>query len=348
MGRPNSHAKEELKKGPWTREEDQKLLAYIEEHGHGSWRSLPAKAGLQRCGKSCRLRWTNYLRPDIKRGKFSPHEEKTIIRLHALLGNRWSAIAAHLSKRTDNEIKNYWNTRLKKRLARMGIDPTTHKPKNNPAQSRHAANLSHMAQWETARLEAEARLVRESKLQSNLRLLHRFNPRPLPPPPPPRYLAAPPCLDVLKVWQQTSGSSPNGLFGSPGSLESPTSTLNFSCNNYTMSAVNSLMANDVVSTNNYSTCDPTYGTAYNASEVKGKIENSLRPAHDDSHEDSSLPCPPHQDSSIYRFDDVASGSLNDLGGPGLFGMVEEFEDSRSYWNELLNMVSSPAMELPRL
>uniref|UniRef100_R7W1J8 Transcription factor MYB39 n=1 Tax=Aegilops tauschii TaxID=37682 RepID=R7W1J8_AEGTA len=125
MGRSPCCEKEGLKKGPWTPEEDQKLLSYIEQQGHGCWRSLPAKAGLQRCGKSCRLRWTNYLRPDIKRGKFSLQEEQTIIQLHALLGNRWSAIATHLPKRTDNEIKNYWNTHLKKRLAKMGIDPRT-------------------------------------------------------------------------------------------------------------------------------------------------------------------------------------------------------------------------------
>ncbi|XP_062106622.1 transcription factor MYB106-like [Humulus lupulus] len=170
MGRSPCCDKVGLKKGPWTPEEDQKLLAYIEEHGHGSWRALPAKAGLQRCGKSCRLRWTNYLRPDIKRGKFSLQEEQTIIQLHALLGNRWSAIATHLPKRTDNEIKNYWNTHLKKRLAKMGIDPVTHKPKNDllshDGHSKNAANLSHMAQWESARLEAEARLVRESKLRT--------------------------------------------------------------------------------------------------------------------------------------------------------------------------------------
>ncbi|KAL4386870.1 hypothetical protein GQ457_09G012320 [Hibiscus cannabinus] len=173
MGRSPCCDKVGLKKGPWTPEEDQKLLAYIEEHGCGSWRALPAKAGLQRCGKSCRLRWTNYLRPDIKRGKFSLQEEQTIIQLHALLGNRWSAIATHLPKRTDNEIKNYWNTHLKKRLAKMGIDPVTHKPKsdallsgNDAHQSKNAANLSHMAQWESARLEAEARLVRESKLRT--------------------------------------------------------------------------------------------------------------------------------------------------------------------------------------
>ncbi|KAE8673219.1 Myb-related protein Myb4 [Hibiscus syriacus] len=77
-----------LKRGPWTAEEDEKLMAYIEKHGHGNWCALPQKAGLQRCGKSCRLRWINYLRPDIKRGNFSLREEQTIIQLHALLGNK--------------------------------------------------------------------------------------------------------------------------------------------------------------------------------------------------------------------------------------------------------------------
>ncbi|XVF04069.1 hypothetical protein REPUB_Repub05bG0049400 [Reevesia pubescens] len=84
---------------------------------------------MQRCGKSCRLRWTNYLRPDIKRGKFSIEEEETIIQLHSVLGNKWSAIAARLPGRTDNEIKNYWNTHIKKKLLRMGIDPVTHSPR---------------------------------------------------------------------------------------------------------------------------------------------------------------------------------------------------------------------------
>ncbi|KAL6990936.1 hypothetical protein U1Q18_009057, partial [Sarracenia purpurea var. burkii] len=84
---------------------------------------------LQRCGKSCRLRWTNYLRPDIKRGRFSFEEEETIIQLHSVLGNKWSAIAARLPGRTDNEIKNYWNTHVRKRLLRMGIDPVTHSPR---------------------------------------------------------------------------------------------------------------------------------------------------------------------------------------------------------------------------
>ncbi|XP_050384064.1 transcription factor MYB41-like [Argentina anserina] len=129
MGRAPCCDKNGLKKGPWTSEEDVILVNYIQEHGPGNWRNLPKNAGLQRCGKSCRLRWTNYLRPDIKRGRFSFEEEETIIQLHSILGNKWSAIAARLPGRTDNEIKNYWNTHIRKRLLRMGIDPVTHAPR---------------------------------------------------------------------------------------------------------------------------------------------------------------------------------------------------------------------------
>uniref|UniRef100_A0A1J3HCZ8 Transcription factor MYB28 n=4 Tax=Noccaea caerulescens TaxID=107243 RepID=A0A1J3HCZ8_NOCCA len=119
---------EGLKKGAWTAEEDKKLITYIHDHGEGGWRDIPQKAGLKRCGKSCRLRWTNYLKPEIKRGEFTSEEEQIIIMLHASRGNKWSVIARHLPRRTDNEIKNYWNTHLKKRLIEQGIDPVTHKP----------------------------------------------------------------------------------------------------------------------------------------------------------------------------------------------------------------------------
>ncbi|XP_020210776.1 transcription factor MYB61 [Cajanus cajan] len=128
MGRHSCCYKQKLRKGLWSPEEDEKLLNYITKHGHGCWSSVPKLAGLQRCGKSCRLRWINYLRPDLKRGAFSQQEENSIIELHAVLGNRWSQIAAQLPGRTDNEIKNLWNSCLKKKLRQRGIDPNTHQP----------------------------------------------------------------------------------------------------------------------------------------------------------------------------------------------------------------------------
>ncbi|PHU13230.1 Myb-related protein Zm1 [Capsicum chinense] len=115
-GRAPCCDKSKVKKGPWSSEEDIRLIAFIQKHGHQNWRSLPKQAGLLRCGKSCRLRWINYLRPDVKRGNFTPQEEETIIKLHQSFGNKWSRIASHLPGRTDNEIKNVWNTHLKKRL----------------------------------------------------------------------------------------------------------------------------------------------------------------------------------------------------------------------------------------
>ncbi|KAM0848333.1 hypothetical protein ACQ4PT_054443 [Festuca glaucescens] len=120
MGRAPCCEKMGLKRGPWTAEEDMTLVAHIEQHGHSNWRALPKQAGLLRCGKSCRLRWINYLRPDIKRGNFTSEEEDAIIKLHTMLGNRWSTIAARLPGRTDNEIKNVWHTHLKKRLESSG------------------------------------------------------------------------------------------------------------------------------------------------------------------------------------------------------------------------------------
>ncbi|GMI77073.1 myb domain protein 6 [Hibiscus trionum] len=136
--------KQGINKGAWSKQEDQKLVDYIRIHGEGCWRSLPKAAGLHRCGKSCRLRWINYLRPDIKRGNFAQDEEELIIKLHALLGNRWSLIAGRLPGRTDNEVKNYWNSHLKRKLVEMGIDPNNHKLNQYPVppQPHHAATTS--------------------------------------------------------------------------------------------------------------------------------------------------------------------------------------------------------------
>lgn len=115
MGRSPCPPKEALNRGAWTAMEDMILSEYIRVHGSGGWKDISKRAGLKRCAKSCRLRWLNYLRPDIKRGNISPEEEELIVRLHRLLGNRWSLIAGRLPGRTDNEIKNYWNTHMSKK-----------------------------------------------------------------------------------------------------------------------------------------------------------------------------------------------------------------------------------------
>ncbi|OAY72625.1 Myb-related protein Hv33, partial [Ananas comosus] len=145
---------QKLRKGLWSPEEDEKLYNHISRFGVGSWSSVANLAGI-RCGKSCRLRWINYLRPDLKRGSFSQQEEDLIISLHGILGNRWSQIASQLPGRTDNEIKNFWNSCLKKKLVQQGVDPATHMPLNEtlgsregklePNNSNNAGSSAHLA-----------------------------------------------------------------------------------------------------------------------------------------------------------------------------------------------------------
>ncbi|CDY43270.1 BnaC05g48630D [Brassica napus] len=325
MGRSPCCDKDGLKKGPWTPEEDQKLLAYIEEHGHGSWRSLPEKAGLQRCGKSCRLRWTNYLRPDIKRGKFTVQEEQTIIQLHALLGNRWSAIATHLPKRTDNEIKNYWNTHLKKRLVKMGIDPVTHKHKNetllsSTGQSKNLATLSHMAQWESARLEAEARIARESKL---LHVQHHRNNKP-----------AAPDYCLAHKSSSTNWTKPNQGNGDQ-QLESPTSTVTFSENlplmimhlGIPMENRNSRVA---VSSSTSSIKDSDHDWIKQINCPKEGIEEGFTSLLLRDSVDRSL--------STGKNDEAIAESSE----------YSYYEDNKNYWNSILSLVDSSPSDSPTM
>ncbi|GKV06810.1 hypothetical protein SLEP1_g18647 [Rubroshorea leprosula] len=113
---------EDFRRGPWTVEEDLKLINHITIYGEGRWNSLARCADLKRTGKSCRLRWLNYLRPDVRRGNITLEEQLLILDLHSRWGNRWSKIAQHLPGRTDNEIKNYWRTRVQKHAKQLKCD----------------------------------------------------------------------------------------------------------------------------------------------------------------------------------------------------------------------------------
>ncbi|XP_038894836.1 transcription factor MYB59-like [Benincasa hispida] len=105
---------ENIRKGPWTEQEDFQLGCFVGLFGDRRWDFIAKVSGLKRTGKSCRLRWVNYLHPGLKRGKMTPHEERLVLELHSKWGNRWSRIARKLPGRTDNEIKNFWRTHMRK------------------------------------------------------------------------------------------------------------------------------------------------------------------------------------------------------------------------------------------
>ncbi|XP_008448223.2 transcription factor MYB8-like [Cucumis melo] len=142
--------KDGVKRGAWSLEEDQKLRAYIEKYGPWKWREVPTLAGLMRCGKSCRLRWLNYLRPGLKRGNYTNEENELICKLHQKYGNRWSTIAAKLPGRTDNEVKNHWNAHLRKQV-KPKTESSTIKHEGKPKELR----LSHVYEAKTSKDFAE-------------------------------------------------------------------------------------------------------------------------------------------------------------------------------------------------
>ncbi|XP_057863089.2 MYB-like transcription factor EOBII [Cryptomeria japonica] len=150
---------EKMRRGTWMIGEDIQLINYITLHGEGRWNFLAKASGLRRSGKSCRLRWVNYLRPDLKRGQITPEEERLIIDLQSRWGNRWSRIARHLPGRTDNEIKNYWRTRIKRKLL-------TKNAGNQSSRVSHNSNsMPHSFPQQNS--EAERSRTPENSLQKN-------------------------------------------------------------------------------------------------------------------------------------------------------------------------------------
>ncbi|KAJ0241592.1 Transcription factor MYB27 [Hirschfeldia incana] len=111
-----------LRRGPWLEEEDERLVKFVTLLGERRWDSLARVSGLKRSGKSCRLRWMNYLNPSLKRGPMSQEEEAIIFQLHAFWGNKWAKIARRLPGRTDNEVKNYYRTHFRKKMEARNYD----------------------------------------------------------------------------------------------------------------------------------------------------------------------------------------------------------------------------------
>ncbi|XP_074277408.1 myb-related protein 306-like [Silene latifolia] len=232
MGRPPCCDKVGVKKGPWTPEEDIILVSYIQEHGPGNWRAVPTNTGLRRCSKSCRLRWTNYLRPGIKRGNFTEQEEKMIIHLQALLGNRWAAIASYLPQRTDNDIKNYWNTHLKKKLSKReeGQDGQLTQSQegfssNNSSTSTSSSQNNNKGQWER-RLQTDIHLAKQALCEALS--IDKPEPNPIQP----AYASSTENIArLLENWIQKPNSGP-----SPKSPQE--STQNSSSSNYNNNNIN--------------------------------------------------------------------------------------------------------------
>lgn len=243
---------------------------------------------------------------------------------------RWSAIATHLPNRTDNEIKNYWNTHLKKRLAKMGIDPVTHKPSHavltSPnGDSKNAANLSHMAQWESARLEAEARLVKDSKLRQTqhasasapapAQLLNKMATR----------LTPPRRLDVLNAWENVGSKLKIGSSGSNRDIPSPTSTLSFLENVSTISRVESSEITGILGT--LGTEIDAFGTQQCDINMTWTMESTDENAN-------------FVHLLLSRSGD---GILTNGGRDG-----EELEDNKNYWNDIMNLMTCQPSRSPNL
>ncbi|KAK9051583.1 hypothetical protein SSX86_028210 [Deinandra increscens subsp. villosa] len=231
----------EIKKGPWKTEEDEVLIKHVKKCGARDWSSIRSKGLLQRTGKSCRLRWVNKLRPNLKNGvKFSAEEERIVIELQGQFGNKWARIATFLPGRTDNDVKNFWSSR-QKRLARVlqSSPPPSQPPQKSQKTLRESPAIHKVPPFEAPKLssstDGESSVTSPKTLSSSSSYWYQFEytafpkeenscnqpPHPpslqdfhhVPPPPPP------PPFDTQDIFNQLADPNFYAVFGQGGTSD---------------------------------------------------------------------------------------------------------------------------------
>ncbi|KAI7746207.1 hypothetical protein M8C21_016285 [Ambrosia artemisiifolia] len=247
---------------------------------------------LLRCSKSCRLRWTNYLRPGIKRGNFTEQEEKMIIHLQALLGNRWAAIASYLPQRTDNDIKNYWNTHLKKKLDKLNDNSDqenqhVHHCRQGYSKGSHSPSSSETTmskgQWER-RLQTDIHMAKQALCEALSIDNKSINLPEIPPPNRSATTYASSAENIARLLPNWMNSSKKSSQTSSESMET-TQTRSSLINQQFQSPPNNnyLMHNNQKNTyySNYSTSDVSQSVSPETSvfqdESKPNIEDQMPP-----------------------------------------------------------------------